>query len=226
VAAVNIARTIKRFVEKRLVPSSIPFDKWHERNNKRIRLDMNFVEVELCSSEEFNRMRAFYEATSNVPYLEHTCKDPAYGPYNCEENRIRLVPVGMARQPASAAELIHAIKSVCACLSHLHVLGYVHCDIRWPNVVVCFGEWVVIDCEYACHLEELMLLAARSLTIKPRYVLDKTQPWTPLFDFYQVGRLLAESAFTDSVAPLAELRDLLLTKQFSEVTIQHLLSMV
>ena len=42
-AAINIARTLKLFVEQRWVISRIRFDTWHTRNNKNIRLDVNFA---------------------------------------------------------------------------------------------------------------------------------------------------------------------------------------
>jgi hypothetical protein len=71
VAAINIARTLKMFVEQRLVITSIRFDTWHTRNNKNIRLDVNFAEIEFRNRGDLTRMRKYYEATNAVPYLEH-----------------------------------------------------------------------------------------------------------------------------------------------------------
>jgi len=68
---VNIARTLKFFIEQKMVHRSLKFDVWHERKRKRIRLDVNFVEVECRDSNAFNRMKVFYTATGNVPNLEH-----------------------------------------------------------------------------------------------------------------------------------------------------------
>ena len=125
--------------------------------------------------------------------------------------------MGVERKPTSVEELVTAIKHIGECLLCLHERGYVHCDVRWNNIVEVFGEWVLIDSEYACKLDgEPDLLAARSKLIKPRYVLDTADPWSPAFDLYQVGMLLAESDVAYYFhTGLVELRDLLLSKSFS-----------
>jgi tRNA A-37 threonylcarbamoyl transferase component Bud32 len=224
VAAINIARTLKMFVEQRLVITSIAFDTWHERNNKRIRLDLNFVEVEFKEDRTFNRMRLFYEATKNVPHLEHPFIHPTLGAFNEEKNRIRLVPVGVDRMPNSEEQLITAIKHICECLYSLHKLGYYHCDVRWSNIIEYFGEWYLIDSEYACSKNEHELRAIRSsTTIKSQYVLDTSKPWSQFFDLYQVGKLLVDSNIIISNKNLVALRNLLLSKKFSLVAVKNAL---
>jgi len=225
VAAVNIARTLKMFVDQRRVIRSIRFDKWHVRNNKSIRLDVNFAEVEFKDRCEFDRMRLFYNATAEVPHLEHTCVDPAFGPFSDDKKRIRLVPVGVERKPDSVGELVTAIQHVCECLFRLHELGYYHCDVRWTNIIDFYGAWYLIDSEYACHRDERDLLATRSATtIKKRFVLDPSKPWGPLFDLYQVGMLLVDSTATTSSVALAALRDHLLSRTFTTVTVKRALA--
>eukprot|EP01033_Poteriospumella_lacustris_P010454 gene10454-7433_t len=211
VAAVNIARTLKMFVEHRWVFRSLRFDKWHERNNKRLRLDANFAE--------------FYNATADVPHLEHTCVDPVFGAFNDDQKRIRLVPVGVVRQPDSVDELVTAIQHVCECLFHLHALGYYHCDVRWTNIIDVFGAWYLIDSEYACHRDEHDLRAMRSATtMKRRFVLDPSKPWGPEFDLYQVGMLLCDNTATTSSVALTALRDHLLSKSFTTATVKKALA--
>jgi hypothetical protein len=225
VAAINIARTLKMFVEQRRVIKSIRFDTWHVRNNKSIRLDVNFAEVEFKDRRDFDRMRLYYGATIRVPHLEHTYIDPVLGPFNDDKKRIRLVPVGVERKPDSVEELTTAIKHICECLFGLHELGYFHCDVRWTNIIDFFGAWYLIDCEYACHRDEPDLLAIRSATtIKKRFVMDTSKPWGPLFDLYQVGMLLADSSVTDSKAELAAFRDHLLSKTFTTTTVKRALA--
>ena len=221
VAAINIARTLKMFVQQQWVIKSIRFDRWYVRNNKSIRLDVNFAEVQFNNHSQFDRMRLYYGATTAVPHLEHTYIDP----FNETKRRIRLVPVGVERKPASAKELITAIKHICECLFGLHKLGYYHCDVRWPNIIDFFGEWYLIDCEYACHKDEHNLLAIRSATtIKQRFVMDTSKPWGPLFDLYQVGILLEDSSITNSTAELAALRKHLLSKTFTPTTVKRALA--
>lgn len=209
---------MKLFVEQGWVISSIRFDVWHNRNNKRIRLDVNFAEIEFNDHEEYLRMREYYRKTAEVPMLEH----PYVNPFNDAKNRIRLVPVGVERKPNSLDELEKAIKQICTCLLSLHELGYFHCDVRWNNIIEYFGDWYLIDSEYACHKNEHKLLAERSAhTIKKRFVMDSSKPWNHLFDLYQVGRLLEDSTFTASSPGLSSLRDDLLSKQFTIVTVKR-----
>jgi len=99
--------------------------------------------------------------------------------------------VGLERLPSCTEELTIAIKDICNCLFALHALQYVHCDIRWANIVEVFGHWYLIDCEFACAFDELDLLRERSaLTIKSSHVKDISKPWDPTYDLYQVGLLL------------------------------------
>ena len=144
-AMINIARTLKSFIEQKLVLNkrSIQFDIWHERNNKRIRLDINFVEIEYNDYKLFDRMCVFYKATENIPNIEHIYKGGSddLGPITYESRRVRLIPVGVARKPGTISELVIAIKQIGMCLRSLHALGYVHCDIRWSNIVYAFDQW-------------------------------------------------------------------------------------
>ena len=70
VAAINIARVLKRFIENNLIAPSLRFNVWHVRNNKTIRLESDFVDIRYKNRNDFLRMRLFHEATSEVPYLE------------------------------------------------------------------------------------------------------------------------------------------------------------
>jgi len=216
VAAVNIARTLKMFVEQGWVITSLQFNKWHQRNTKRIRLEQTFAEVEFHNDVQFDRMRKFYTATAAVPHLEHSMA------FNADKKRICLIPVGVQRHPCNVIELVAAVKHIFECLFQLHGLGYVHCDIRWNNMIEVFGDWFVIDCEYACYVDEQDLLTTRaSSTIKPAFVLDMSKPWSALFDMYQVGKLLQESSFTSENPDLVALRDLLLSKDYAVATVKR-----
>ena len=141
-AMINIARTLKSFIEQKLVLRSMRFDIWHERN-MRIRLDINFVEIEYNDYILFNRMCTFYKATENVSNIEHLYRGGSgeVGPFTYEKRRVRLVPVGVARKPESVDELTLAIKQISMSLFGIHALGYVHCDVRWNNIVYAFDQW-------------------------------------------------------------------------------------
>ena len=109
----------------------------------------------------FLRMRLFHDATYEVPYLEKYVLSQ-FNHFDDEIFRIRLIPVGVTRKPVSLNELTAAVKNICSCLFALHDLSYVHCDIRWPNIIECFDKWIIIDCEYACLLTDAESLADRS----------------------------------------------------------------
>jgi len=189
-------------------------------------LDINFAEVEFGDTLVFQRMKAFYMATAKVANLEHFYIGPVMGPFTDDKLRIRLVPVGVMRKPGTLDELCTAIKQILSCLFSLHEYRYVHCDIRWNNIIQVFGDWFLIDCEFACHLDELDLLTTRSsATIQKRFVMDESKPWNPLFDLYQVGLLLSESGIALNET-LGQLQELLLSRSFSLVSVKRAVSML
>jgi hypothetical protein len=224
IAAVNIARTIRCFVENgMIIPCPLRFDVWHQRNTKRIRLGLQFVEVEYENSDQYDRMIRFYQVTSAVPNLErffygHTS---ALSPDAC---RIKLSPVGVSRLPANPPELVKCVKDIFRAVLGLHALRYMHCDIRWPNIVEHFGDWILIDCELTCCAEDdRAVLASRSHTIRPSHVLDVTQPWSYAHDLYQVGLLLQDADTLTKASPtLLKLRTLLLSKKFTVSQVKKL----
>jgi len=222
VCAINIARTIKLFREKNwIIGSTLSFNKWYDRNTKRIRLELTFAEVQFRDKAVFKRMLSFYKSTADVPHLEHL-----YQAENTSKSRIKLVPVGCSRLPTTLIELTTAVRNIFDCLQQLHKKGFVHCDIRWSNVVEYFSEWFVIDCEYACSLVDRKLLVERSTqTIRQKYVKDPSKPWDASFDLYQMGLLLCDlNNLTASCPVLTELCQLLMSKDFTTDQVQSLVA--
>jgi hypothetical protein len=167
-------------------------------------LENKFVQVEYPDQQIYERMMEFYRATEHVPRLEHLF--PSLNQAN--HWRISLVPVGVQRFPFSLAELIIALQHITECLFALHELGYVHCDVRWGNIVIYNHQWDLIDCEFACKLDDVTTLAQRSTEI--------SSPWDPSFDMYQVALLLRESGLIfDDRSPLSTLRTLELHRIFT-----------
>lgn len=180
-AAVNIARIILTFRSKKLFyESPLSFDSWHERSTKSIRLGMQYFEVKFDCEETFRRMVKFYTATGKaaVPHVERLCWRFS-GTIDESVRTLKLVPVGVTRLPVDTAELITCIKHICGAVCALHKLQWMHCDVRWANIVEHFGEWTLIDCEYAVHaVDDAALLARRSKQIKPHRVLDTETAWS------------------------------------------------
>jgi hypothetical protein len=165
-------------------------------------------------------MREIYTKTKDaqVTHMEHLRLDNAF---NDTKRRIRLQPVGVQRLPQTETEAVTVIKHIFQCLFKLHELGIVHCDIRWGNIIEAFKNWYLIDFEFACHRDEHQLLALRSAqTIRAQFVLDRSQPWSPRHDVYQVG-LLLEGMF-DLPATLAVLRDVILAKVFTYESVKEI----
>lgn len=96
VAAVNIARALKLFQRDNLIIASLAFNEWQTRNLMRIRLELNFVEVEFSADECFDRMQKYYLTTVNVPNLEHLYVGE--GEETASILGIKLAPVGCSRQ--------------------------------------------------------------------------------------------------------------------------------
>lgn len=161
---------------------------------KKLRIGMAYVEVTYADEDVFDKLKEFYLACAdaNVPHIERLwCK----GGIIEKKNRFRLEPVGLERQPESADELRTALRHVLRCVAALHDLGYCHCDIRWSNIVVKDDTWYLIDCTLATALTDDAELKHVSKLIKHRFVFDRDGPWSPRYDYYQVGLLLTDCEF-------------------------------
>lgn len=112
----------------------------------QFQLGLHFAEVEYPSADMHNRMIDFYQATARVPHLEHMYADP-----NALRRRIKVGPVGVNRMPIDLPELLQCVKNISDALLGLHRARWMHCDVRWSNIIEHFGEWILIDCEYACN---------------------------------------------------------------------------
>ncbi len=99
-------------------------------------------------------------------------------------------------------------------------------DVRWSNIVECFGGWYLIDCEYACcEADGDALLRARAAHIRPGFVLDPTAPWSASFDWYQVGLLLSDvPELVSADKSLKTLCEKLLSKTFKVGAVQKLVN--
>jgi hypothetical protein len=65
---------------------------------------------------------------------------------------VEMVPLGCKVFPADEQELRKALRCVLQGLRELHVLGWLHEDVRWPNVLrKANGDWFLID--YDCAVK-------------------------------------------------------------------------
>ena len=65
---------------------------------------------------------------------------------------LRVTPVCVERVPASEDELQCAVRCVLTALAALHGHGFVHRDVRWPNVLAGpSSTWLLADWELAAE---------------------------------------------------------------------------
>ena len=199
-AIVNMARVLLGFIEDNLfTPPTIPIGVWTERGNgKSIRLGLQSVEIKYTAQQvdTFNRVLAFHHATVGIENLIHLLPEVVgiENNVNIPQRIIRLQPVGLTRRPNNATELVLAIRQISTCIQSLHALSYVHCDIRWANIIfvaVPQHHWVLIDCDTACSLvNDLDRLNTIYTTLAHHQNIYAPGVWTPRHDFYQIGRLI------------------------------------
>ena len=136
---------------------------------------------------------AVYEALNSVPCAVRVKK---YTMASATRPLATLVPEPVAAQrlPEDLAELRRAVTAVLRALAAFHRLGFVHRDVRWPNVLVDGrGDWVLVDFELADAVGQPLPADAIALsTVAP----EARQPgagYMPLDDAWQVGRLLVSA---------------------------------
>jgi hypothetical protein len=102
-------------------------------------LALRFAEVEFPVNHTYERMKAFYTKTATISNLEHLFQGPS-GPWNNTLRRVKLLLVGLERLPSTVEELVAAVKTIYTCLFALFKSNYVHCDVRWANIVEVLGS--------------------------------------------------------------------------------------
>ena len=124
-----------------------------------------------------------------VRVLERTLPSVAY-----PLARFKLSPVAFQTLPCDEAELRCAITAVLRALAALHARGFVHRDLRWPNVLADgHGGWLLVDFELADVAGKPLLAAAVTTDAVAPEVRVPDAPYTPADDVWQVGRLLASA---------------------------------
>ncbi|CCI48367.1 unnamed protein product [Albugo candida] len=149
---------------------------------------------------DFESVMAIYDAIGRNP-IQCTVRCD----YDRYARTFELQPVGFTKLPVNDLELIFALICVARALVGLHALGYVHRDIRWPNILCLGGDsYMLIDFENAGRNGDRMpdeLLGSRVLDPLVKSD-DYGHVYRSCHDMYQFGRLIAET----SDPSLAQLR--------------------
>jgi hypothetical protein len=105
--------------------------------------------------------------------------------------RLEVRPVGLQVLPTSEAELCCAMRCVLRALAALHAHGYVHRDVRWPNVLsLDSGEWLLIDFELAGATGAPVPEGRICRELVSPEARPTGTPYTAADDVWQVGRLM------------------------------------
>lgn len=105
---------------------------------------------------------------------------------------LHLGPVGFCgKRPASVAEVKAEGRRLLGGLRWLHDNGWVHRDIRPPNILFAEGEWYLNDLEWTNRRDSDM----GDYNPNPQYLPPKHAgvegvPWTVACDMWQLGKLL------------------------------------
>ena len=140
-------------------------------------------------------LQELYEEVRRGNIVRTVKCDPGYPKYEVVGNRSRLVlhlrPVGQARRPRTPAELRAALEAVLQALRSMHRRGFVHRDVRWPNIVILTDQsWMLIDLDFAARLDGdgRAPWPTWQRGVPRRSAPDA--PWSPAFDVKQVAMLL------------------------------------
>jgi serine/threonine protein kinase len=107
---------------------------------------------------------------------------------------LHIRPVGFRlKQVASEEESVFAIFCALSGLKWLHDFGWVHRDIRPPNILrLCNGNWMLIDFEYACPLDKNRKAPWPYFLKEEFHPTPKSTFWEPRHDLYQLRNQLLE----------------------------------
>ncbi|KAF0552254.1 hypothetical protein F8M41_022211 [Gigaspora margarita] len=88
-----------------------------------------------------------YQNTKKIRNIIHAVKYPQIVD---DTYKVNLAPLGVRWMPKTEQGVKDAIRCVLDALVDLHKLGYVHRDVRWPNILqLTDNSWMLIDLECA-----------------------------------------------------------------------------
>ena len=118
---------------------------------------------------------------------------------------LTIKPVCAQVMPKAESELRRAIRCVLTALASFHARGFVHRDVRWPNVLRDFeGNWLLSDFELASkNGVPLPGLYLGSLSFPPEA--QRGEPFTSAGDVWQVGLLVKTWSAQSSIRVLPPL---------------------
>jgi hypothetical protein len=106
---------------------------------------------------------------------------------------LQIRPVCLEQLPSTVEELRVSIRCVLTALCAFHERGFVHRDVRWPNVLKDKERWLLADFELADFAgSPVPDRAIASAYLPPEVLADKRIGYSKAGDVYCVGKLLEE----------------------------------
>eukprot|EP01118_Nematostelium_gracile_P004074 TRINITY_DN14815_c0_g1_i1.p1 TRINITY_DN14815_c0_g1~~TRINITY_DN14815_c0_g1_i1.p1 ORF type:complete len:490 (-),score=61.32 TRINITY_DN14815_c0_g1_i1:15-1484(-) len=110
---------------------------------------------------------------------------------------LRLVPVLSEAMPETDSQRRELLEDVLTFLSKFHSLGFVHRDIRWPNIMRSPKDWILIDYEAAAPAGEKIFWTPSQPSLFREEVLTKKEGYTFQDDLFQLGKLFDQDPIED-----------------------------
>jgi hypothetical protein len=157
ICVINLARLFKTVAHRIPSGSVMLYRPIHRLNGCIIEIRDDYIMKKIPFTlqeyrEKFDYLETIYRLLSvqSVPHVPELLeiKESLKKRGDIRYIELKLRPCGLEIIPQSLQLLLFALNSVILALESIHKLGYVHRDIRWPNIIyVSDKDWRLIDFE-------------------------------------------------------------------------------
>ncbi|CAJ0628993.1 9302_t:CDS:1 [Entrophospora sp. SA101] len=197
----RIIATLKKFVPKYFIRL---YENIYQPHETVVQIHDSFIVKTINNystfiNGDFDIMKALYKDTADIANLIHSCDKcgkPDLPTLFRKKYKVTLAPLGYRFNPTEESELKTAIQTVLEVIRDMHSIGYVHRDLRWPNVLQQVdGKWLVIDLEHGGRLD--VAPGFGPLSNWPPQATENNE-YRQEYDVYQVGKMMADCIFMKS----------------------------
>lgn len=200
VAVCNIFRLLCRLADCVRTSAGLTFGEWHPRGRGQLLLDCHQV-IKKCepAAPKATAQELYGQLAAGLP----CCIKVVEATWKARRVRLVMTPVAMQTRPATAAELTAAMRCALTALEALHARGFVHRDVRPPNILFAGGnKWLLVDFEAADRVGSVMPADLIDVAHLPPEVQpgDAGKPYTAAGDMYCLGKVMkawAQPAWLD-----------------------------
>jgi len=141
---------------------------------------------------EVGELAAVYQATASAQGLVHAVAGPQV---DDDKYTVVLQPVGLphtAATPRDEEGLRRAAHALLHALAAIHAAGFVHRDLRWPNVAAAYDKtrWFLLDLEMCVRVDRACQPARRPPSWTTGTLVGNS--YVAASDLYQLGRMLQD----------------------------------